>query len=479
MLFGHQPASINLVYYPKGDLALASMREKLRDFIYRFRPLPDYYGREFKQAYKFLAQSRLWDREHMAAYKLERLRALAEHAQKNVPYYRELFKQKGIESGDIKSFDDYAKIPTLTKEILQNNLEMLKADDFHSHKPIRTATSGTTGRITKLYRGRIHEMYRKAVMWRLYHELGYKFRDRRATIAYPRSYDINSPLSEYDRLENSLIINSYHIMAGRYDEVINEIRRFRPCMIWAHPNLLSVLAEYALDNGLPPINVPLVVTFGEKVYPRSTRFMNRLFSGRYTEYFGNRENTIAAWGNCDGRFYEISEYCHFEINPGATIEDKAESGDLITTSLHNYAVPLLRYNSEDIAKWLGFADDRNPYPMINLIGGRGKELLLTKHGLTVPFFGDYLDKVGFYKIKRYQIVQVSLDEVYVRVIPSVDYNRQTDEQALLKYAEEGMGRHFKVRLQYEDEISFTKSGKLPAVVSKLALNHIKQAESLS
>jgi len=89
-----------------------------------------------------------------------------------------------------------------------------------------------------------------------------------------------------------------------------------------------------------------------------------------------------------------------------------------------------------------------------------------------------LNKVGFDKIKKYQIVQVGLDEVYLRVVPSANYNRQNDEKQLLKHAEEGLGRNFKVQLQYEDEISFTKSGKLPAVVSKLALDHIKQAESL-
>ncbi len=457
---------------------MASRREKIRDFVYRFRPLSDYYGREFKTIYNFLGQSRLWDRERMLAYKLERLKALVDHAQRNVPYYRELFKQHAIDSGEINTIEDFSRIPVLTKEILQNDLERLKADNFASFRPIRTATSGTTGKITKLYRGQTHEIYRKAVMWRLYHELGYKFRDKRVTIAYPQSYDINSPLSEYDRLENSLIINSYHIMAGRYDEIIAEIRRFRPRMIWAHPNLLSVLAEYALENGLPPIEVPLVGTFGEKVYPRSVKFMGGLFSGKYFEYYGNRENTIAAWGNCDGRFYEISEYCHFEINPGSAVDDKTASGDLITTSLHNYAVPLLRYNSEDIAEWLGYENEECPYPSINLIGGRGKELLLTKIGLTVPFLGDYLYKVGFDKIKKYQIIQVSLDEVYLRVIPSADFNRQTDEKLLLKYAREGLGRNFKVQLQYEDEISFTKSGKLPAVVSQLALDHIKQAESV-
>jgi phenylacetate-CoA ligase len=460
-------------------LRLASLREKTRGFIYRYRPLPDYYGREFKAAYNFLGHSRQWNRERMAAYKLEKLKALADHAQKNVPYYRELFKRHAIDSGRINTIEDFSRIPILTKEILQNNLEQLKADNFASYKPIRTATSGTTGKITKLYRSRTQEMYRKAVMWRLYHKQGYRFRDKRVTIAYPQSYDINSPLSEYDRLENSLIINSYHIMAGRYDEVIDEIRRFRPSMIWAHPNLLSVLAEYALENGLPPIEIPLVGTFGEKVYPHSIKFMKNLFSGRYFEYYGNRENTIAAWGNCDGRFYEISEYCHFEINPGAAVDDKIKSGDLITTSLHNYAVPLLRYNSEDIADWMGFTGNESPYPMINLIGGRGKEFLLTKKGLTVPFLGNCLDKVGFDKIKKYQIVQVDLNEVYLRIIPSADFNRQTDEKLLLKYAEKGLGQNFKVRLQYEDEISFTKSGKLPAVVSKLALDHIKQAESLS
>jgi len=41
------------------------------------------------------------------------------------------------------------------------------------------------------------------------------------------------------------------------------------------------------------------------------------------------------------------------------------TGDLITTCLHNYAVPLIRYDPGDIVKWCGYQDSDSPYPWLN------------------------------------------------------------------------------------------------------------------
>jgi hypothetical protein len=55
---------------------MLGLKKKIRDFIYRFRPLPDYYGRDFKRIYAFLKESRNWSRDRIQEYKLERLKAL-------------------------------------------------------------------------------------------------------------------------------------------------------------------------------------------------------------------------------------------------------------------------------------------------------------------------------------------------------------------------------------------------------------------
>jgi len=239
-----------------------------------------------------------------------------------------------------------------------------------------------------------------------------------------RSFDPKSPVCEYDRLENCLLVNTYHIIRGCRDEILEAIRDFRPKLIWTHSSPLGILAEHVVSKGLPPFDVPIVATYAEKIYPHIRNILQQAFPARYIEYFANRENSFASWGESDDKFYEVSEYCHLEVDrrwgDGVT-------GDLITTGLHNYAVPLIRYDPGDIVKWHGFTNPEVPYPVIELLGGRGKDILVSRDGLTVPYFLAYIDSKKFNKLIKYQIEQLNIDEVILRVVPRQNFDRERDE----------------------------------------------------
>jgi phenylacetate-CoA ligase len=435
--------------------------------------LPAYYGRDFQRIFAFLQETRRWDRERLEEYKLDRIRALLAHAQQRVPYYRELFHDHGLNWQDVKTLADFARIPVLSKDTLRDNLDRLKADNFESYKPLRTQTSGTTGRMTVVYRSAYQESFRKAQLWRFWNEFGYDFRDRRVIIVC-RNFDPGSPLCEYDRLENALLINTYHVIRGCRDDIISAIRDFRPKLIWTHPSPLGVLAEHIVTNGLLPIDIPIVATFAEKIYPHVRKSLQQGFPGKYIDYFANRENSFSAWGESNDRFFEVSEYCHMEVDNGA---DAVTVGNLITTSLHNYAVPLIRYDPGDVVKWLGYCDESRPYPMVELLGGRGKDVLVSRDGLTVPYFLAYIDARNFDKLRKYQIEQLSIDEVVLRIVPAGNYRRDRDESLLLQYAAESFANKFRIRLEYVDDIPLTDGGKYRSVISKLAVEYFDRQDT--
>jgi phenylacetate-CoA ligase len=454
---------------------MAELNKKIRDFFYRFRSLQNYYGDDFKEIFAFLWKSRNWDRERICEYKLKRLKALVEHAGKNVPYYRELFKKHGINAAAINSFEDFAKIPILTKNILRENLEQLKADDFKAYNPIRTCTSGTTGHATCLYRSAYQEAFRRAVMWRIYHENGLRFGDLRASVERLWGFNSQAEFYEYDRVENKLIINCYHIVAGNYDKIYSALKKYKPRMIWAHPTILSALCHHIVKKSLSPLDAPLIGVYGEKIYPDMLNIMHKAIPGKFFEYYGNRENSGAAWRNEDDIFHEVSEYCHLEVICGEKSCRAGEQGDLIATSLHNYAVPLIRYQSEDIVEWHGYSDEACNSPGFKLIGGRGKDLLLTRHGLIAPylpgFCGEYENK-----LRRFQFKQISLDEVIIKIAPLPVYDYVKDETALLKQFDMVLGRNFKLKIEYVDDIPFTKGGKYPMSVSTLAMEYMQKSQ---
>ena len=445
--------------------------KKIRDYIYLYRPLQNYYGADFKRIFNFVERSKDKCREEIEAYKLERLRRLVEHARRSVPYYRELFKQHEIRPEDINSFEDYARIPVLTKKLLRENLDRLKSDDFNSYKPILTETSGTTGQVTRLYRSSYHEAYRKAVVWRFYRQLGHDFRQPWVSLNNSWGYNKNARLYEFDKIENCLNINIYHVMEGRYRQVVEAIRAFRPNMILAHPNILCAIADYFERENLKPIEAPVIITYGEKIYQHMRPLLIRGFQGRYAEYFGNRENSVGAFGDSSGCFNEISEYCHLEPANSDCICGFDSCGELISTSLHNYCVPLIRYDTEDLICWKGYCDGEK-YPGFELLGGRGKDLLLSRDGLVVPYTPSILESADNSRIRKYQISQDDIDHVTLRVVADDNYVVERDEPLLIEQFNLVLAKKFKISIEYIEDIPFTRNGKYRVSVSPLTMKYL-------
>ncbi len=85
-------------------------------------------------------------REQIRALQSERLVAQVKHVYENVPYYKKLMQDKGVEPGDIKSVDDLHLLPFLTKDDLREaypygllGAPLEECVRIHS-------TSGTTGK---------------------------------------------------------------------------------------------------------------------------------------------------------------------------------------------------------------------------------------------------------------------------------------------------------------------------------------------
>ncbi|MFA6671089.1 MAG: phenylacetate--CoA ligase family protein, partial [Methanoculleus sp.] len=56
--------------------------------------LPSY--NVYQKTYSLLQQSQRWSREELAAYQMQALSRLLDHAYENVPYYRRVFRDQGL-----------------------------------------------------------------------------------------------------------------------------------------------------------------------------------------------------------------------------------------------------------------------------------------------------------------------------------------------------------------------------------------------
>ena len=95
----------------------------------------------------------IWDRKHecmsrdeMRDLQSRRLVEVIQRVYEEVPFYRQLFQQEGIQPGDIKGVEDLPKLPFTTKDALRDNYPFgLFAEPMN--KIVRVhASSGTTGK---------------------------------------------------------------------------------------------------------------------------------------------------------------------------------------------------------------------------------------------------------------------------------------------------------------------------------------------
>ncbi|OGF49290.1 MAG: phenylacetate--CoA ligase [Candidatus Firestonebacteria bacterium RIFOXYA2_FULL_40_8] len=85
-------------------------------------------------------------RDKLEKLQLKRLKETAALVYNKVPYYKKLFKAKGVTPGHIKTLEDISKLPFTTRDDLQKNYPD-KLLTIHHHDTMRLHTSsGTTGK---------------------------------------------------------------------------------------------------------------------------------------------------------------------------------------------------------------------------------------------------------------------------------------------------------------------------------------------
>ncbi|MBK7626713.1 MAG: hypothetical protein IPJ16_05850 [Bacteroidales bacterium] len=127
------------------------------------------------------------------------------------------------------------------------------------------------------------------------------------------------------------------------------------------------------------------------------------------------------------------------INSSGTECKSGESGMHITTDLWNYAMPLIRYNTQDLVlKSESVSSCGRKLTGLSKILGQDNDILITPSGnlLIVHLFTIYFEY--FDSILQFQIEQISKDEFIFRLVVKDTYTDETESQ-IIKYWQSFLG----------------------------------------
>ena len=402
----------------------------------------------------------------------ERLQILVRHVYENVPYYKRTFNSRRIKPEDIRRIEDIKILPLLSKEIVRQNLHDLVAQNYAPSTLLHATTGGSAGAPLEFYCDRRTASLEAAFMWRQWNWAGYQFGDRTVVL---RGNVPKDGWWEYDPLNKALVLSPYHLREDSVGSYVEKIRRFQPVSIQAYPSLITIIANYMTRKGIPPINSVKVILCGsENLFPAQRFAIEAAFQCRVFSWYGHTESATLA-GECEvsSRYHVFSEYGIAEVvdENGAEVTNDGGIGEIISTGFNNYAVPFIRYRTEDMAV-ISTALCRcgRKYPLWERVEGRKQEYVVTADdrlvSLTALIFAQHFN--AFSNMERMQLVQGEKGKVKVNIVKTNAYSEADEKEVrgkMLGCVREGLELEF----FYPDDIPVTERGKHKLLIQNLPI----------
>jgi len=429
------------------------------------------YGTKFYRTLKEFIDRQWYSKEQLKHYQEERLRLLILHAYENVPYYNSVMKSCKLTPDDIMTIEDLPKLPLLTREIIRARMDDLVDKNVNKFRLPRGSTNGTTGSPLKLYWDNQTCLVKNVVDWRQKHVAGVAPGDR---IAFLLGREVvptkrnEPPFWRHNWILNHLYFSTYHFSMKTAPFYIDELYAFKPKAIEGYPSSLCLLAKYLNDTNT---TYPLKAVFcsSEPLLLHQRRIIEKAFACKVFDFYGMAERVIFAT-ECEHHMgkHINSDYGIVEIqNNDLSNSEFGRTGRIISTALHSYSMPFIRYQTSDITALL--PDDcpcGRKFPLMENITVRDVEILTTRDGrFIIPAIisGIYDHLTGIYEL---QFVQEDRDLIVMNLVKSPTY-AASDSQYLLGEMKRIMGNDMRFEIKFADHIPRTAAGKYRWMISKI------------
>tara|TARA_R110002110_G_scaffold267107_1_gene482891 strand:+ start:12445 stop:13758 length:1314 start_codon:yes stop_codon:yes gene_type:complete len=412
---------------------------------------------------ELVRESRTWGHEQIEAHQSEQLYLMAKHCRHNIPYYQKLFSEYGLHENDFTSSKDLRRLPVLSKQTLRSNIDLFRQPGA---KPfIIQHTSGSTGTPLAL---EVNEYTYKLAMALLvdHEELhGIPFGARRATFAgrmVQLSSDMTPPFARMNYAENQKLFSSYHLNSETFPWYQNHLEQFQPWEIIGYPSAICDLAMHYHRTGSESIFKPkAIITNSETLLHWQREAIESAFGSRVFDYYGTAEYVLFA-----GQRSKENYHLDFIIGITELLRDRLEdkAGRLIATSLTNYSMPLLRYDTGDTAMGSNVEEKSTVVRTLEQINGRVDDYIDTPDGRRIGRI-DHIFK-GLLGIKEAQVIQDQTGHCTLNIVPS-DASQEVDTKSLQKRFSARVGLGMTMKIEFVTQIPRGSNRKFKGVIRKI------------
>lgn len=358
-----------------------------------------------------------WKPKKIAQHQKKRRESILKYAKHNSPFYRDLFQGES----------NFFSLPIISKtEMMQHfsslNTKKIKKETAFSiaQEGERTRkfdsncngiaiglSSGTSGN-----KGIFLTSKKERALW-----AGNILEKILPTPLYQKTsigLFLRSNNHLYETLQSKKIVFSYFDLQDPFELLFQRLEKDKPKILVAPPSILRMFVDRKLKY------VPdKIIACAEKLDPLDKRVIEKYFNKRVHQVYQCTEGFLAM--TCEYGTLHINEDLVFLEKE--YIDKKTGRFIPIITDLYRTTQPIIRYRLDDIlVERKSTCPCGSHFLALERIEGRCDDILYFKNkaGARVPLFPDFIRReIIFFsdRIKDYQVIQTTLDEISIYTDP--------------------------------------------------------------
>lgn len=454
-----------------------SAEEKQNIFIERTK-------REYPREWSFyeeLISHEKFTADEMAAYNFSKRQEIVRYAYENTKFYREYYDAHGFRPDDLKTEDDWCRIPCIGKQTIKENFADMVVGgpdgEFAKKRGKPDTTGGSTAEPTTIYKDYYGDHY-AATMWRARgwwagRKLG-ELVGPVPVIGQNEGFITRGQKTEEEiTAENDLYFPTHRMHMPAQDmsdenirAFVDNIRKYKPKYLSSYTGALVEFASYCTKHHLD-VHIENCIGFACVLTPAHRRVIKEgLHCNIFDNYGASEAFCMALQGEADDpNLYVQSDIRHLDIldDQYQPVKD-GETGCVYLTSLTNKVMPFIKFDLGDRTRWIN--DDKTilPFPRIAPIEGRQSMVLHDNNGgvffPAVVFGQNYVSEA----LDMYQCIEHRPGEVTLLMVPNKQNPIRTDLIERIKHDfESNFGHRANFRFEIVDSIAHTQ-GKLHTII---------------
>lgn len=415
-----------------------------------------------------------WSADQLAEFNFKMRLETLKFAYENTEYYHHLYQAAGLEPGDVKTEDDWIKVPILTREALRENFETLQIRNLKQRgRYEQWVTGGSTGQPSKVLKD--CDFASQPLNWRASGWSGRKlFGKNFATLmrAHPMTFKdkIRQFLVHFP--QKSLYLDTSSMNDESIRRFILDWKRYGLSSISGYTGGIHELALYCLNHKIevPPLEAVFVTSSPCDLVQR--KLIHKVFQAPvFDTYVATEAHPMANQCSCQAEIDQPamhihSDYRHLEfVDENARPMPTGELGDVLVTDMGDRVFPIVRYRLGDRGRSLpGKCPCGRPYPLMDTVHGRMADYIylekgkLSGEGWTMNF-EHCIDAVHGFQIHQHADRSVTL-----RVILNKSNPAAKDQVAAVAAKMQAQLGCYPLSIEYVDVIPHDR-GKLRYIIS--------------